>query len=192
MYKHTCTGVAWQTPVRSGKLMSGFTSISDSLPLVLQYKGIGIVIDSIMSATCDLPQDASRDQASLRMIASLLLEDLGQVKGHRKDKRREDAPPTDEEVAIDLFAAELRSTLEIQDDQRVAQSLAAAVDTPVEGLEQMDNLPSSATARRIPVAGGSGEPQSVKSSNGPAPCNDTPDNDNHPPSISCPASPSEQ
>ena len=175
--------------------MSGFTSVSDSLPLVPQYKGIGIVIDSIMSATRDLSQDASSDQGNLRMIASLLLEDLGQVKGHRKDKRREDAPPTDEEVAIDLFAAELRSTLEMQDDQRVAQGLAAAVDmerAPVEGLEQMDNPPSSGTARRILVAGGSGEPHSVKSSNGPASCNGTPVNDNHPHSVSFPASPSEQ
>ena len=152
----------------------------------------------------DLPQDTSTDD--LRMMASLLLEDLGQVNGLRKDKRRQDSLPTDEEVAVDLFAEELRVVLEMQDDRRMAQSLAVFVDmdnhqdfldrTVASVLNHGEDisLPSSSsvTARRIPVAGGSGEPHSVKSSNGPASCNGTPDNGNRPHSVSCAASLSEQ
>ena len=138
----------------------------------------------------DLPQDTSMDD--LRMMVSLLLEDLGQVKGRRKDKRRQDALPTDEEVAVDLFAEELRVVLEMQDDRRMAQSLAGFVDMdnhPVlqdrtivskEDISLPFSSSSSVTARGIPVAGGSRELQPF------------PDNDNHPPSVSCPASPSEQ
>ena len=95
-----------------------------------------------MSAILDLPQDASSDHANVGLIASLLLEDVDEVKSLRKDKRREDAPPTDGEVAIDLLAEQLRSMLSIHEDGRMAESLAAAIDTDhalIEDFEQMDN-----------------------------------------------------
>lgn len=139
-----------------------------------------------------LPQDASSDRANLGLIASLLLEDIDEVKSLRKDKKREDAPPTDGEVAIDLLTEQLRSVLSIHEDRRMAESLAAAIDTDhalIEYFGQMNSQvlmdraianrltqgedvspASSITARRTPIVGRRGQLLGpVKSSKSPGP-----------------------
>ncbi|KAF8523612.1 hypothetical protein JB92DRAFT_2704628 [Gautieria morchelliformis] len=75
------------------------------------------------------PEDTTNDSTDLDAIASLLLEEVGEVNAGRKDKRRQDAPPTDDEVAFDLFANELTSLLSVIQDQRMARSMEAAVNT---------------------------------------------------------------
>ncbi|KAF8518307.1 hypothetical protein JB92DRAFT_2903023 [Gautieria morchelliformis] len=73
------------------------------------------------------PEDTTNDSTDLDAIASLLLEEVGEVNAGRKDKRRQDVPPTDDEVAFDLFANELMSLLSVIQDQRMARSMEAAL-----------------------------------------------------------------
>jgi hypothetical protein len=75
------------------------------------------------------PEDPANYSTDLGAIALLLREEASEVKESRKDKRRQDAPPTDDEVAFDLFANELTSLLSVIQDQRIAQSMEAAMNT---------------------------------------------------------------
>ena len=97
---------------------------------------------SIMSLpSCSTPQEISKGHIDFDSIASLLLEDVGEVKALRKDKGREDAPPTDDVVAFDLFADELKSLLLVIQDERLARSMVDAVNTDhalIEELERID------------------------------------------------------
>ena len=72
-----------------------------------------------------------------RAIATLLLADLEEVTALRKGKGRADVPPPDDEVAFDVFAGELKALLVSIEDQRLARSIAAAVDTDHPLLEEL-------------------------------------------------------
>ena len=90
-----------------------------------------------MMSIPDTPPEIMNDHTDLNAIASLLLEDVGEVKAHRKDKGREDAPPTDDVVAFDLFADELRSLVLVIQDERLARSMVEAVSTDHALIEEM-------------------------------------------------------
>ena len=87
------------------------------------------------------PQEVSNDHIDFDVIAALLLEDVGKLQANRKDKRREDAPMADDELALHLFADELRSALSVIQDERLARSVAAALSTDhavIEEFQQSD------------------------------------------------------
>ena len=77
----------------------------------------------------DTHRETTNDHADLNTIASLLLEEVGEVKASHKNKGREDAPSTDDVVAFDLFADELRSLLLVIQDGELARSMVEAVST---------------------------------------------------------------
>ncbi|KAF8587907.1 hypothetical protein K439DRAFT_1336652 [Ramaria rubella] len=81
-------------------------------------------------------------QTDLDAIASLLLGDVEDITTARKEKRREDSSPADDEVAFDVFANDLKSLLSVIQDQEFARSVAAAVETDhalIEALTEADN-----------------------------------------------------
>lgn len=88
------------------------------------------------------------DSGTWALIASLSLEDIDTVQSCRKGKGREDCPPTDEELALQLFAEEAKSLLDISSDAILARSVDSALRSDKAFLKQFVSEEAAAVRDR--------------------------------------------
>ncbi|KAL0952935.1 hypothetical protein HGRIS_007148 [Hohenbuehelia grisea] len=81
---------------------------------------------------------ADPDPASAALIAHLALQDILTLTASRKGKQRADAPPTDEEYAIQLQEAQLQDLLQALGDLSFAQTIDAALDSDQDYVRRLE------------------------------------------------------
>lgn len=78
------------------------------------------------------------DEATILLMLHFSREDLETISSSRKGKVKDDAPPTDEEIAFQLHAQELAATQQTLEDAAFCRSLDNAIDTDQRVLLTLD------------------------------------------------------
>ncbi|KIJ55708.1 hypothetical protein M422DRAFT_151942 [Sphaerobolus stellatus SS14] len=84
--------------------------------------------------------DTTLELSDLSVILSTLFEDMEQIRARRKDKRREDSDPDDEELALRAFEEEMESLTSFMQDFHFARSINSALETDGPILEQLASV----------------------------------------------------
>ncbi|KAF8838341.1 hypothetical protein BDN67DRAFT_98483 [Paxillus ammoniavirescens] len=80
------------------------------------------------------------DTESELLVAELVLEDIAALEISRKGKKRDDAPLSDEELAIQLQASSIQSFIGLLSDYKFASSIDRALETDASQLTALCNL----------------------------------------------------
>ncbi|KIJ16678.1 hypothetical protein PAXINDRAFT_74469, partial [Paxillus involutus ATCC 200175] len=80
------------------------------------------------------------DTESELLVAELVLEDIAALEVSRKGKKRDDAPLSDEELAIQLQASSIQSFIGLLSDYQFASSIDRALETDASQLTALCNL----------------------------------------------------
>ncbi|KIK91952.1 hypothetical protein PAXRUDRAFT_148351 [Paxillus rubicundulus Ve08.2h10] len=80
------------------------------------------------------------DTESALLVAELVLDDIAALEVSRKGEKRDDAPLSDEELAIQLQAASIKSFIGLLSDHQFASSIDRALETDASQLTALCNL----------------------------------------------------
>ncbi|KAG9313338.1 hypothetical protein JVU11DRAFT_5643 [Chiua virens] len=86
------------------------------------------------------PHEPGSDTASELLIAQLVLNDIASIQASRKCKGREDAPLSNEDMALDFQAASLNGLIRVLNDYQLASSVDRAMESDAHQLRRLSLL----------------------------------------------------